>query len=102
MMECWAISCPPFSQHFNLPGFHHPTVPISYEGLRDGGNGFCGAGDRSSTAWRCAFNSDRKSTRLNSSHRTISYAVFCLKKKKQDRSCVNERQGDKLDDDRTT
>src|SRR5207248_11741685 len=26
---------------------------------------------------------DRKSTRLNSSHRTISYAVFCLKKTKQ-------------------
>src|SRR5207248_3668003 len=25
---------------------------------------------------------DRKSTRLNSSHRTISYAVFCLKQKK--------------------
>src|SRR5438132_8882603 len=32
-------------------------------------------GDRSST--------DRKSTRLNSSHTVISYAVFCLKKKKQ-------------------
>src|SRR5471030_3375528 len=28
------------------------------------------------------FNSDRKSTRLNSSHLGISYAVFCLKKKK--------------------
>ena len=28
-------------------------------------------------------NEDRKSTRLNSSHITISYAVFCLKKKKQ-------------------
>src|SRR5207248_10599298 len=28
-----------------------------------------------------AFHRDRKSTRLNSSHRTISYAVFCLKKK---------------------
>src|SRR5258708_31387069 len=27
--------------------------------------------------------SDRKSTRLNSSHQIISYAVFCLKKKKQ-------------------
>src|SRR5690625_6472363 len=27
--------------------------------------------------------SDRKSTRLNSSHVAISYAVFCLKKKKQ-------------------
>ena len=26
---------------------------------------------------------DRKSTRLNSSHITISYAVFCLKKKKK-------------------
>src|SRR4051812_49825470 len=29
--------------------------------------------------------SDRKSTRLNSSHMSISYAVFCLKKKKQPR-----------------
>src|SRR5437773_6856972 len=28
-------------------------------------------------------NGDRKSTRLNSSHITISYAVFCLKKKKK-------------------
>src|SRR2546429_6449692 len=41
---------------------------------------------------------DRKSTRLNSSHGYISYAVFCLKKKKQNtthtslvnkRSCIN-------------
>src|SRR5437764_2381414 len=30
--------------------------------------------------WPCR---DRKSTRLNSSHRCISYAVFCLKKKKK-------------------
>src|SRR5437867_10052408 len=30
---------------------------------------------------RAAAAVDRKSTRLNSSHRTISYAVFCLKKK---------------------
>src|SRR2546427_3402784 len=29
------------------------------------------------------FNRDRKSTRLNSSHSQISYAVFCLKKKKK-------------------
>src|SRR3712207_7144092 len=28
---------------------------------------------------------DRKSTRLNSSHANISYAVFCLKKKKENR-----------------
>src|SRR5258708_24503863 len=30
---------------------------------------------------------DRKSTRLNSSHQIISYAVFCLKKKKQ-KNCI--------------
>src|SRR3712207_6985750 len=32
---------------------------------------------------RLAGERDRKSTRLNSSHANISYAVFCLKKKKQ-------------------
>src|SRR2546429_4009440 len=31
---------------------------------------------------RCFLEGDRKSTRLNSSHGYISYAVFCLKKKK--------------------
>src|SRR5437763_10311932 len=31
----------------------------------------------------CAMPRDRKSTRLNSSHRCISYAVFCLKKNEQ-------------------
>src|SRR5690625_7855864 len=31
---------------------------------------------------------DRKSTRLNSSHVAISYAVFCLKKKKSIKICV--------------
>src|SRR5574342_1053124 len=31
----------------------------------------------------CLDNGDRKSTRLNSSHHRISYAVFCLKKKKK-------------------
>src|SRR6266540_6286125 len=38
-------------------------------------------GDRDSRSWR-GRRRDRKSTRLNSSHITISYAVFCLKKKK--------------------
>src|SRR3954462_7446427 len=32
------------------------------------------------------FRSDRKSTRLNSSHTIISYAVFCLKKKNRQRA----------------
>src|SRR5256885_5847556 len=42
-------------------------------------------GDRITSAFRSAKNmmpvEDRKSTRLNSSHLVISYAVFCLKKK---------------------
>src|SRR5438477_9585676 len=33
---------------------------------------------------------DRKSTRLNSSHMSISYAVFCLKKKKNKQYLVNK------------
>src|SRR3989449_2986916 len=38
---------------------------------------------RPSTTFCWKFGSDRKSTRLNSSHGYISYAVFCLKKKKK-------------------
>src|SRR3712207_8622385 len=34
-------------------------------------------------AFRLAYGRDRKSTRLNSSHANISYAVFCLKKNKR-------------------
>src|SRR2546427_12252238 len=37
----------------------------------------------SSATHRGTDNGDRKSTRLNSSHSQISYAVFCLKKKKK-------------------
>src|SRR3712207_8271756 len=50
--------------------------------------------DRNLHAWNnrggrvCNCAEDRKSTRLNSSHANISYAVFCLKKKKtQYKSC---------------
>src|SRR5690242_21575024 len=39
---------------------------------------------------RVAGGIDRKSTRLNSSHMSISYAVFCLKKKKK-QSTTNEQ-----------
>src|SRR3712207_9520522 len=48
-----------------------------YEGARDTVAAFVGA-DRDEIVL------DRKSTRLNSSHANISYAVFCLKKKHQD------------------
>src|SRR5690242_21573572 len=38
--------------------------------------------------------SDRKSTRLNSSHMSISYAVFCLKNKKKEKNIERQRQQD--------
>src|SRR2546427_8721276 len=42
------------------------------------------AANHSASNWRAAScRTDRKSTRLNSSHSQISYAVFCLKKKKK-------------------
>src|SRR5256885_10025668 len=56
----------------------HDALPISNSPA-------CGM--RSTRSWRRSFGStmgraDRKSTRLNSSHLVISYAVFCLKKNK--------------------
>src|SRR2546430_6724224 len=41
---------------------------------------------------RSAFGIDRKSTRLNSSHSQISYAVFCLKKKSKDQQIIKVKQ----------
>src|SRR5437588_4901834 len=38
---------------------------------------------------------DRKSTRLNSSHTVISYAVFCLKKKKKNRQITTKTKMEK-------
>src|SRR5687768_18563700 len=57
-------------------------IAISRGADRDiAGPGAAGAAIRSAAAR--AARSDRKSTRLNSSHGYISYAVFCLKKKKK-------------------
>src|SRR5438132_14072642 len=59
----------------------HDALPISsWLGflLFDGGCDHAGA-----DGLRKQQNVDRKSTRLNSSHTVISYAVFCLKKKKK-------------------
>src|SRR2546427_6285005 len=40
---------------------------------------------------------DRKSTRLNSSHSQISYAVFCLKKKKRSRTTLVRRRSNRFE-----
>src|SRR5256885_16678337 len=45
----------------------------------------CSPAGRARNRPPCARRRDRKSTRLNSSHLVISYAVFCLKKKKKNK-----------------
>src|SRR2546426_5969654 len=53
---------------------------------RDDGSGTCRHPDPTVVE-----NLDRKSTRLNSSHLVISYAVFCLKKKKNTEQSVRSQ-----------
>src|SRR5438067_12434108 len=69
----------------------HDALPISADQVADAGGGRAGAvrGGQHPARRRGAVRgarrgrqADRKSTRLNSSHVSISYAVFCLKKKK--------------------
>src|SRR2546430_9571702 len=55
------------------------------------------AGMRKFPAVRNSFGMrDRKSTRLNSSHSQISYAVFCLKKKKKHHDRATDSRGEHL------
>src|SRR5256885_11788695 len=57
----------------------HDALPISF---------LCKAPEETPAApaalFKCFVDADRKSTRLNSSHLVISYAVFCLKQKHRD------------------
>src|SRR2546426_12624401 len=72
------------SLHDALPISHGRSEPGHRPGAVDASRGVGAserAGPRSST--RAGLLRDRKSTRLNSSHLVISYAVFCLKKKKK-------------------
>src|SRR5438445_12926686 len=62
------------SLHDALPIYHQLMRAQSVTGVRSGQTYFTDS---------CSESRDRKSTRLNSSHANISYAVFCLKKKKK-------------------
>src|SRR2546430_16153937 len=68
----------------------HDALPISRERWRGAGDviRIAAAGDLHVGADSV----DRKSTRLNSSHSQISYAVFCLKKKKKKKIAVKYYQ----------
>src|SRR5271165_7375956 len=57
----------------------HDALPICIPWWKPGTNCICRPSNAPCQSWKA----DRKSTRLNSSHVQISYAVFCLKKKKQ-------------------
>src|SRR5438132_8503330 len=63
----------PYTTLFRSSARSEGSAPAA--GRSAAGGGGAGAG---------AAGGDRKSTRLNSSHTVISYAVFCLKKKKTD------------------
>src|SRR3989440_1645512 len=58
-----------------------PARALRNGGARGRGGGLDARAGRARVT-RCVDGGDRKSTRLNSSHDQISYAVFCLKKKK--------------------
>src|SRR5947199_5760870 len=62
--------------------FRSPRSPRPAADARPGTAGSPGATGR---------RADRKSTRLNSSHLGISYAVFCLKKKKNDHGTLAQK-----------
>src|SRR5688572_33001682 len=59
----------------------HDALPISRLELDSGGGTLTDLGSHNGTRVNGVPLTDRKSTRLNSSHSQISYAVFCLKKK---------------------
>src|SRR5206468_8539502 len=67
----------------------------------------CSSGPRppttpSSRPWPRPPRRDRKSTRLNSSHDQISYAVFCLKKKKKQKIHFNSSEQQNTSDRKLT
>src|SRR2546430_11858203 len=59
----------------------HDALPISYS--RRHRTSWAQTGSAAQDTHKRVNSRDRKSTRLNSSHSQISYAVFCLKKKKK-------------------
>src|SRR5438132_6673227 len=74
-----------FRSRLVLPASGQSDAPVVREGVLEHLAGGGGEARQHRVAWRRPLGGrDRKSTRLNSSHTVISYAVFCLKKKKMD------------------
>src|SRR2546422_7449138 len=62
--------------------FPYTTLFRSWAGKSGNVDALCSKEELNSLTYPAGGPTDRKSTRLNSSHGYISYAVFCLKKKK--------------------
>src|SRR5947207_9194793 len=73
---------------------HDSREPVAAPSSASSGSGRASSGlktalpPRRSSTTHQSIAQDRKSTRLNSSHTVISYAVFCLKKKKQQQTAI--------------
>src|SRR6267143_3694348 len=77
----------PAKNHHAHPPLERRARQLQVEAMREAHDGVRGASANErahhAAADRNEPREDRKSTRLNSSHSSISYAVFCLKKKKK-------------------
>src|SRR5438034_7434886 len=86
-----------FRSHFEAQGRRYTDAELTDLARQPAaggrGRGNFGAAQEFNRKKTQFFIEDRKSTRLNSSHTVISYAVFCLKKKK---TSSNTRPSDKL------
>src|SRR3712207_7553149 len=69
--------------HVNLPGWYYVAVASEADVRRETPPHTAPVTLELAVVGDAAAGPDRKSTRLNSSHANISYAVFCLKKKKK-------------------
>src|SRR2546421_12952432 len=79
------IRRPPRSTLFPYTTLFRSQAKISEDDYLEGAPEFVAEVAASSASIDLHKKLDRKSTRLNSSHDQISYAVFCLKKKKKNR-----------------
>src|SRR6266581_8429129 len=79
----------PYTTLFRSPGPPHSPAAPCRPPLSPPGERRHARPDRAATG-------DRKSTRLNSSHPSISYAVFCLKKKKKKKATHHRLKKEQL------
>src|SRR5699024_12050779 len=74
--------------HYRVPGNERILWRYSLYGIVNDKRTSISNDEFGITNMKCGDGQDRKSTRLNSSHVSISYAVFCLKKKTKNKKTI--------------